>query len=63
MKRLVAAIGIVLSVYLIINGISDFDNATNGIELFKALFWLMVGTFALYGFIDDFRNDKWPFIQ
>lgn len=60
MKRIVAIIGILLALGLQWSGVTDFDNAQNSLQTFKALFWIAVGTIALLGFIDDFKQNKWP---
>lgn len=61
MKRLVAAAGIILMLTLIITSAGKLDEANNGLELFKALLWLVIGAIALVAFIDDYKNNNWPF--
>jgi len=61
LKRIIAAIGIIAAVMLIMRGTGEFRAADEWIEIFKAFFWLIVGGFGLIGFIDDFKEKKWPF--
>jgi len=39
----------------------DFDNAQSGLEIFKAIFFIVVGAGASIGFIHDFVENKWTF--
>ena len=61
LKRLVATIGIITAVFTLFGGVVDFREATNALDVFKALFWMLIGGAALAAFIDDFREKKWPF--
>ena len=61
LKRIIASIGIVLAWLTLGRGISEFGRADEWIEIFKAFFWIIVGGFALWSFIDDFKEKKWPF--
>lgn len=61
LKRIVAGIGIFISLMTTVGGLRDFDAATNGLDIFKAIFWILIGTVAMIAFVDDFRNKKWPF--
>lgn len=60
LKRVVASIGVALSVLTLGGGIHDFDKATDGLGLFKGLFWIIVGAAAIVAFAEDFREKKWP---
>lgn len=60
LKRIVASLGIVFAWLMIGRGTSEFIRADEWIEIFKALFWIIMGGFALWSFIDDFKEKKWP---
>ena len=60
LKRIVASIGIIFAFSTMSGGIREFDEATTGIEVFRGLFWLVVGGIALYMFIQDFSKKEWP---
>ena len=60
LKRIIASIGIILAWLVLGRGTSEFGRADEWIEIFKALFWIIVGGFALWSFIDDFKEKKWP---
>lgn len=61
MKRFVAILIATIGAYVLWGGVADFNNAKSGVEVFKALFWVLMGTFAVASAIEDFRNNKWPF--
>lgn len=61
LTRIIATIGIVFSFLMLSRGTGEFGRADEWIEIFKALFWIIVGAVALGSFIDDFRNKKYPF--
>ena len=61
LTRIIAAIGIVLAFLMLSRGTGEFGRADEWIEIFKALFWMILGGFALVRFIDDFKEKKWPF--
>lgn len=61
LKRTIALIGIFGGIVLISRGSGEFGRADEWIEIFKALFWIVIGAAGLVGFIDDFKENKWPF--
>lgn len=61
LKRTIATIGIIGGVLLIAKGSREFGAADEWIEIFKAIFWFVIGGGGLIGFIDDFKEKKWPF--
>lgn len=61
MKRIVAAIGMALTLSVMWQSAGRLDDAKNWLELFKAMFWLLFGSAAFCAFIEDFRENKWPF--
>lgn len=61
MKKTVAIIGMLMMISLIASSIHDFNQADNAIGIFKGLFWLIIGVLAFCSFLDDFKQNKWPF--
>ena len=59
--RIVAVIGMLLSAFTFFDGMYDFRAAETGVEVFKALFFIVAGGFAFFLFADDFKEKKWPF--
>ena len=59
-KRIIAVMGIILAVGLVATSLGDFDNAKNWIDVFKALFWICIGSVALTSFINDYKEKLWP---
>ncbi len=61
LKRLIATIGAILSYFTMSGGFAEFRAADTGIELFRGLFFGLLGALALVLFISDFIKKKWPF--
>jgi hypothetical protein len=61
LKRLIAAIGMFLAAWTFFDGMHDFRAAETGVEVFKALFFTLIGGFAFFLFAEDFKEKKWPF--
>lgn len=47
----------------IVSGVYDFNNSESGVDLFKSLFFIIVGGIASCSFYSDLVNDRWPFYQ
>jgi len=63
MKRIITAILMVSTLFVISRGISDLDVAKTWLDALKAFFWMIVGGLAFSGFLGDFRENKWPFFN
>jgi hypothetical protein len=60
MKRVLSAVFIVCSLWTLCSGVADFNHAKNGFELFKAIFWMILGGGAFVLSLDDFKKNEWP---
>lgn len=61
LKRLVATIGMIAAWSTMSGGLGEFKGADTGIEVFRGLFFIILGGCAFIFFLQDFIKKRWPF--